>query len=268
MGSPVDDQLAFLARSTQRVRILEALHCESHDLRDLRDEVDIPRSTLRDNLDRMLELGWIEEIERRAYRTTTLGCIAIEIFDEHQTLMETAERLAPFLERVPREDVDIDLRHLSEAEVVPPEPGRPYAPDEYFVELLEGSHELRGFSPVVGRITVDAIKRRVEAEQLRIDIVVTTDVLEALESAFEREYREVLDAGCAKLWLYGGEVPYALALVDDTVVLRAIDDSGIPHTLVETDNEAAYMWAEQAFEAYRDEACRSTRWWGERFEPD
>jgi predicted transcriptional regulator len=250
------EAIGFLARTSRRAAIFEAVRRSAPDLRGLVDDLDLPRSTVYDNLDAMIDRGWIVETTDGGYRTTPLGERIVDAYLECLDRVETAGRLEPFLSYLPA-GTPVDLAALSDATLVVPEAGRPYKPIERVVELIRRADRVLGAAPVVTPQYASAFRSRVVGTDVTVELVFERDAAAALEEF--AAYRELFEApedltDRFRVGLYDGDLPYGLAVIDDTVVLKAFDDDDIPRVLVRTDERAARRWALHLYHRYRRDA--------------
>lgn len=252
--------IQYLARSDTRVSLLEALADGPRTRRELVDRLDVARTTLSRNLDRMAEFGWVEAgANGQTCRLTALGAHVHRAVDDLLADVGTGDDLEPFLSRVPADAFDLDPRLLGDADLVEATSERPLAPVERAMELRAGSTTLREFATVVMRESAAQVHERVrEADpSATIEVVLDADVAATMRE--DPEYRDSLEtmAGAEAIDYYvHGELPYLLALLDDRVLLGVVDERGTPLALVESGDDRVYDWAEDTFEAYREAASR------------
>lgn len=243
------DMVNFLARTPRRSEILDTLHRESLDLRSLSDELDVPRTTLRDNLDSMQKIGWVVENDDREYETTTLGAIVVTKFREYRRAVEVADELQPFLEQIPICDLELDVSRLEGATMTRPKPALPQAPDRKLSEHFEDADEIRALSSIVVPMAFRNLHERVTEEMVEAELVVTPTVSDVFRTTYEEWYHDFVDSQQVALGVTEELPPFGVAIVDDTVLLQALDANDRLCALVETTNEECRAWAERFFES-------------------
>lgn len=245
--------LSYLARSETRYALLESLADESKSRRALRDEVAASRSTVVRAVDRMATFGWVEETDGR-YRLTALGAHVTSAFGDVSDAFATGNRLAPLLERVPNDEFDLDVEALADARVTPATPAEPLAPLDRVTELRAASSTVRELSSVVARSSVDQVAERAASGDVDHEIVLTADLVASLGDG--SEYVDAFETALAAIdfYVYDGEFPFLLTLLDDCVTFGVVGDDDTPEALVETDDARAYEWAERTYREYRDAA--------------
>lgn len=248
-----DERLQFLAGSGVRTAILRALDDRSLNERDLRDRLGAPRSTVHQNVGKLVDRDWIEETGD-GYRTTWIGSIMLEEYESYARNVETAERLEPLLSYVDESAVNLAVLH--DVEVTTSRPNQPNAAIKRVAELLAGANSVRTFTPYLVPRFVDLLGEKVAAGDLDVEALLTATAGDALRREHAEAVAAAVDHEAVTYYRYEGTLPFALSLVDDTVVLGAFDDRGHPRTVAETESSAARTWATSVYERYRNRARR------------
>jgi len=90
----VSEAIECMGKSSQRPRILDVLTENEMDLRDLKDELNSPRTTVQRNLSVLEEQGWIEESDS-GYKATAIGYLIFKEFVRMNQKIEAVDSLAP-----------------------------------------------------------------------------------------------------------------------------------------------------------------------------
>lgn len=242
------DDVSFLAGSEPRASIVAALAAEGALSRDeLVDRCGAARVTVGRNLDRLTERGLAVE-DAGTYRLTALGdALAADFLDLLDTAAATAD-LAPLLEHLPPDALDLDPLALADAEVVVSTAANPYAPAERHAASLETAGRVRQVLPAVSGQSMEASADRILAGDLEMEVVVTPAVAETLLTDLADKFAPLRDCEHHTTHVYDGEVPYFLGLVDDAVQIGVSDDEGIPRALAVTTSDRVGEWAESTWE--------------------
>lgn len=244
--------VAFLAASAARSTILELL-CGDEELseRELRDRTEYARTTIHRNLEALLDRGWIARDEGR-YAATTSGEIVESTFAETTATVEAASRLQPFLQWVSREDLDLDLAMLRDAELTVGDPQDPLATVNRAVQPLKDTTTFKAVHPVIYLHPFEVQHRRILQGELEAEYIVPRELLGTLTSGSEytRLAREMLDSGRFDVYVFDGDIPYSLGIFDETIQLGATEE-GEPRAVVETSSADVRAWAERRYEEYR-----------------
>lgn len=252
------EELRFLVGSPNRVQILELLDNRTLDIRDLRDELDIPRTTLQKNIRELEEKKWIHRTKdsggNAGYTTTTLGNIIMSEFRRCRDIMYSATELEPFLRWIPKNVLEPDIRHLKDSNITTPEPPNPRAPERRLVELVNNSSTIRLFSPILTPMMVDELNQGFNEGDLEGEAVLEREVIEVLQEEYSDIVRRAEENPSIKLKMYDGELPFVLVILDEYVVYAGVDEDGVTRALLTNDSSTAVNHAEQMYGSYAEEA--------------
>ncbi|MFB6152385.1 MAG: helix-turn-helix transcriptional regulator [Haloarculaceae archaeon] len=249
------EAVAFLARSRSRASILEFVsRRDGVTEREIRERVDCSRTTVRRNIESLLERDWIEE-RGREYSASASGGIIADRFSEMVDTVETTARLQPFLRWMPADEFGLDVRALRDAAVVAGDAGDPLAAVNRIVRRLEETDRWRAVSPFVALHPFEVLHERTVQGDLSAELVVASPVAETLRSnaAYSGLTREMLDSGALDVYVCDREVPYYLGLLERRVQIGA-ENEGRPRALIEDASEPVRSWATDAYEDFRDAA--------------
>lgn len=246
--------VAFLARSENRVAILRALGTRSRTRRELEDETGVSRSTLGRALGDLEERRWVER-DGQTYATTTAGDL---ILDQFVPLLETMgglRTLEDAVDLLPIEEMSLDIRHLADAQVVTPTELNPTAPYDYHIETLQDADNVYATARTGPPSCVTALHEMVTSGHLDATLVLDRTYLGALSADEEmmRQWCEMA-AGSATIQSHEGPIPYVLFVLDETIQLWPCDDTGITWGVVESEDSRVLSWARATIEDYRNQA--------------
>jgi predicted transcriptional regulator len=252
-----DEAVEYLSRSPVRVRLLAALRAGPVTRAELRDRLDVARTTVGRNVDRMAGLGWIEETPEGP-RLTALGAFVVAEFRDLLDAFAVGDDLAPLLERIPADEFDLDPARLADARVTVATDAQPLAPIDRVTTIRADSDSLRELSSVVVADSAEQVRERVASAgpDATVEVVLEAATVETARS--NPDYRETFEAAVEAdpidVYRYDGSFPFLLALFDDRIALGVTDERGTPVALVESDEPAVRTWAERRYEAYRADA--------------
>ena len=250
------ENIKFLTQSPVRVQILELLREEGAlSKNDLAEHFDVSRVTIQRNVKALEERDWIDN-SHPTYAITPLGELVIEEVTPLTDSMEIARKLRPFLKWMPRDSFDVDPLELADATVIPVDPTDPYNWVSYHIERFESVSHVRMTLPMIGDEAWDVTTKRTLAGELEAEFIADPDVAETLRTnpRYTEKVEQVLATDRLTLSVYDGQFSYGIGLFDQYVQMIAMDDDGLPQTLVETDSETVHGWAETKFESYRAKA--------------
>ncbi|MDY7082982.1 MAG: MarR family transcriptional regulator [Halobacteria archaeon] len=248
-----DDYIRFLAGSPNRERVLDSLTENPGDVRDLRDRLDIPRTTLQKNIRELEEKGWVEKVQG-GYTSTTVGEIIVGHIKDCREGVQTTMELEPFLKWVPASEFDIDIGAFEDSDITVPEPPNPRGAERRVFNKVTSSNDLKFMSPVLRPMMVETLYEHLTENEVHADITVSSDVIEVIKS----DYPEVIDAVATservELREYTGDIPFITMIFEDMVMMAALDNMGIIRALVENESEEAMEHAVELYEEYAEEA--------------
>jgi predicted transcriptional regulator len=247
--------IELLARSEHRVRILDLL-CEHGSLEKhaLGEQLDASRTTIGRNLDALEEQGWIRRTNSHC-SITRQGELVAAAFADLVSEVELTDKLQSFMQWVPDGTLDLGLEHLTDAEIILPEPGDPYAMVNRHVELIRETADDRVILPVTGLHAFEALHQKIVEENATSELIVEPTIEETFRTnpSYVELYGEMVATGRFDIRVYDGDIPYYLGVLDDTVQIGVSED-GEPRAMLETENEAVGDWAAGVHAEYKRES--------------
>lgn len=248
--------IAYLARSANRVEILDALVVGSYTVRDVEAATGVSRSTLERILSELEDRGWAERSTEGGYTATTAGALAVTEFAPVVDSMAALRSLGDAVDWLPREELSVDLHHFSDATVRTPESNSVTAPAAYMTKLLREAAEFACLVRIAPPLGFEiAMRDRAVDGQLTTEHVITEDELAYITEQPDRvrRWREYLEAS-ADVYCYDGDVPCNLFVIDGTVLV--VDREPDVCAFIETENGTVRAWARDVISTYRTEAER------------
>lgn len=248
------EALQFLLGTEIRQEILEALGDEPMTGRGLRDTLDAPRATVYQNIQQLLERDWIEETAS-GYRTTRVGDAFYATFTRWNTTFETVRDLAPFLEHVPLEELDIDALADSQIDTPPHRPGGVF--DTAYQRLQTADTAYVVGEHLHERFVQLALDRILE-DSFELVGVFPASELSVLQSHYTEDVRAGMTEGRLTLYEYDEDVYFTNAIIDESVLLAVHDPNGFLRVAIEPTASGALDWARQRFEATKADSRAMT----------
>ncbi|MCQ4333885.1 ArsR family transcriptional regulator [Natronomonas sp. F2-12] len=251
MTDPLEE-IEFLARSPNRIRVLETLSSGPHTRGELQAAVGASQPTLARILGDFEEREWVKS-QDGTYETTRLGSFVASGFRSLLSVMETESRLREVAGLLPADRFDFGLERLSDAEITTPTRADPGGPLNRALELARGAETHRIVSYVLNHEMLETVDEATAAEDQSFECVVTAETVDLLGSEYDawRRLRSLAGAEAASVWVTDREIPFAVGVADDTVYLFLRDESGLLRALVESEDPAVRSWALGAVERYR-----------------
>jgi predicted transcriptional regulator len=250
--SDVVEDVEFVARSTNRVRILETLSERQGATRqELREELSASRTTVSRNLDVLRERGWVRRTDREYALTPGTGAVVDRFLDLESTVA-TVDRLRPFLAHVDRNAFDVDLSHLEDADVVTGDSGDPLAMVNAHVSAIKRSTDVLAAVPVLGLHATEAVHDAVVDGDARVELVAAPAAADTFQKS--PEYRQFANAlqehEDFQLRPATADIPFYVGVLDDTLQV-GVDEDGEPRALLETTEPSVREWGRAKIDSLR-----------------
>jgi predicted transcriptional regulator len=254
------DDIQFLANSENRIRVLRSLADGTTSRRELQDETGVPRSSVARVLERAETRGWVDSTGSR-YSLTRTGEVMIAEIRRTIAATRGIRHLGPAVEWLPDPVETLDFRHLRDARITTPTEANPTAAFDRGLELIRDASVYRGLTqnslPEYMKVVTDLVGRG----ELDFEGVVEAAFLDVLREDPDRA--EVWTPIVDRMWVYDGEVPINMHILDETVAiwLCAPDRDGadvLVKGLLETDDASVFAWAESIYAEYVDGAVPLT----------
>lgn len=255
--SPLDD-VAYLARSANRVAALTQLAEGPHTRRELHEATEISQPTLGRLLDGFEERGWVtcDRTNGRTYELTSFGEVVAAEFDTLLRTVGTMQRFRALAPHLPLESMDFDLRHFADATITLPSSTDVTAHLRREDELIAGADAVRFLCASSYGPGIKAYRDRLVGSNVDFEAVITADALDAAADDPEaaEAVQDLVEADNVTFHRYDGPLSLILGVIDDVVSLVPLDESGVPFAFIESRNPAIRAWAEAEFEAHREDA--------------
>ena len=252
MESALDD-IQFLANSENRVHVLAALADGASTRRDIQDIADVPRSTTARVLDGAESREWVAS-EGSRYRITPLGEAMLAEFRRHRETTVAIHHLGAAIDWLPEPAWELDFRDLRSARVTTPTETNPTAHFDRGMEQLRDADGYRGLTQNSLPEYMRVLHGRIETGELDFESVLEAGFVDAVRADPDRaaRWRDLAD----RTWLYDGQVPVNLHLVDGTVLLwlcgeGEAGDDVVAKGLLESTDPSVVSWAESLYGEYR-----------------
>lgn len=268
------EAIAYLARSRNRVDVLEALTrsvtkpgrpIPSLPRREIREVTGTSRSTLGRILTEFEERGWAFRNGEGEYEATPQGeHIAAEfkpLLRSMETIHELGEAVGILpvseLSMGPEDDLSISHRHFRDATVRETANWDPHELERFYADLLEDASTFRALIYVGPFRAVDrAVTERTRSGEMNAKGVFSATIVDRLLRTPEFGPTKE-DVAVDNLELHRSEehIPCNLWIVDETVALENSQVEGVePGTLILSEDPTVRRWARKLFDRYLEGA--------------
>jgi predicted transcriptional regulator len=253
---PALAEVEFLARSPNRVAVLQSLAEGQRTRNELADATGASQATLGRILSDFEERSWVARDGSR-YEATATGELVARGVGDLLSIVETERELRDIVAYLPTEDLGFDLRRLADATVTVPTETRPNAPVRRLLDLTRAADRSRAFSHAFNEQSLGLTAERATAGELDFEGVFSRSAIDAIagDAELRRRLVTLLDADGATVRVCDDGIPVAATVLDDTVHLLVRDDSGVLRASVDTDDEAVRDWAVGTFDRYWERAA-------------
>lgn len=256
--------VSYLTRSRNRVKILRAVASESIPPRELVEMLGISRSTLQRILSELEDRKWAKRTPEGHYVATPTGTHVVNELVPFVESMEIIRELGGAVATLPTDSLSLGIKHFRDATVIRPAPNDPNAPGSYFATAIRDTAELRCAVDLAAPLSLEeAMRERVDDGVLQSEHVLTDRLFRYNCQHPERAqtWQDLAQSG-ADVYRYDGAIACNVFVLDETVLLGETPPDGEGCTLIETDSERVVEWAHWFIEEYRTKADPLT---GEEF---
>jgi biotin operon repressor len=255
MTSPFEE-INFLTRSENRVRLLETLTGGAYSESELIERTGISKVTVRRALDAFRERGWVTESDG-GYTATRVGEALAVDYGRLEGTMDVACRLGPVVDLLPVEGMGFDLRSLSEVTISDPETYDVLQTVDRWVTLIREADRLEVFTYRSGRMVAEPVYEEIADGSLEMDAILAPSELERVRAdpATREIKREILEAG-ANYYVAAEEPakPYSFGMFGDIAVMTGWNGDSKPQTHIEGRADPLVEWVRGEYEAMKAEA--------------
>jgi predicted transcriptional regulator len=254
------EDVAYLSRSPNRVRILETLAEGAHTRRELMDATGVSRTTLGRILNELAERGWAERTTDGGYVATRTGEHAVASFLPLIDAMATVRSLDEAAAWLPGSVHDVGLDAFRDATVHRPDQNTPMSFARELVDRIDRAREVRTLTYLAPpeHAVAEVLHERIRDVNVTSEFVLAGGLAEQLAADPDRRvrWRDSIEAG-AVVYSYDGYISCNLFVIDGTVlVVNTKPENGSPGAFLESDHPRSLEWAEDLVASYRADAER------------
>lgn len=250
------DATAYLARSENRVRVLQALDNGHRDRRDLVDAIDGSTATVGRVLQEFQDRGWAQRTAD-GYYLMAVGREVLAAFRPFIGTLTAIQHLGEAVDWIPTDEHPIELSAFRDAIVRYPRRDDPAEVTDYFLRELKATTSFRALTHLV---PIEAKQREfldgLRSGEMDVETVITDDLLAYLQRDPDHRSRHVdlIEAGY-RTATCGERVPCNLFVFDDLVLLsESHPEDGNPYAAIVSQNPRVLAWANDLFEQYQERA--------------
>ena len=242
----VDEIMQCVAGTEHRTDILRTLSEENKDLRDLSDDLDIPRATLRHNLGKLVDTALVETTVGNEYRVTPLGEATLSGLAVFREPLDVATRLNPFLSRIDYDEFDVPLSALKDGELTESTRANPFAPSRRVEDVLRSQPVATCHLPIFPSSLGSDGQKTVPFKGVRF--AAPPDVLSGLADRNESAFTDLIERNRVFQTANPNEASLGLLRTDTEAFALVLDENQKPHALAENNSELFCEWVDDKLE--------------------
>lgn len=246
------ETIEFLSGSIHRYHVLKALRDRPMEIRDLKDELNVPRTTIQRNVKELEEKEWVRRGDS-GYKTTLVGRLILDKFADAVDSVRQVQSVAPFF-TWSGELPGLTAETLEGAVVTTPEPHRPHNPLNAIIESLQDANRVRAFLPTLSALFLTQYFNSTEAAETVVELILSKDVTEMMENLDTADDIPLWKKNNVDCYVYDGNLPVGIFRFNGQLSLTAYDEEGRIRALLESESEPAIDWAENLYDQYRSMA--------------
>lgn len=236
----------------KRASFLDRLAAGPTTKRDLRDDLDVSRSTVYKAVRELEDAGIVEQTEGGC-RLTLFGRLLVEQYQRFAETVGDVERHRSLLGVLPP-DCPVITDVLVGAEFVLGERHAPNLPVGRIEDLVRRADRVAAMTPVVIPQYVDLYHEQVVDRDTTADVVLEAPVVEYLRSDHGERFAEAVETGRLAVWETDETLPFGLVYSRDELAVMVYTDSGELSGVIVNDTDAALDWGREVFHRYRARA--------------
>ncbi|WP_128477254.1 helix-turn-helix transcriptional regulator [Halorussus pelagicus] len=223
----------------------------------LAQELDVSSKTVYRRAHKLIESGLVKRCQN-GYRLSNLGQLYCNLISELWNISGNISEIKPLLrdaslQKYPPYWFFAEIRTVCATEETP------LRPIEELEAVFKNAEKLHGLLPVVASRFVKLLRRRVEASELSLELIVKSAAIDKLRQRDDEGDGMLMRD--AQLWQIES-VPYGLIIVIEpkpSVFLVMHNENGMVTGIIENQNPVATTWALQKFDQYLTDAT-SANW--------
>lgn len=239
----------FLLEVVKRAPMLAALREESLSPRDLRERLDVSKSTAHRNATSLAERGLLQKSDGE-YTLTEFGRRVADVVSTFEADMETTVRLAPIFDALSGTVPPCPIDAFADATVTPTDQGDPFGPLARFVSLISETDSVcMADSYAIAPAYIEEVQGRI-LDGLEAKVIERPEVAEDIMENYPKRCVRLCGSEFFTLKLLD-DLPFGLVILDHRIGIGVRDPrTGTPRALVDTDAKEAREWAETVFDSF------------------
>lgn len=245
----------FFSWSVNCLRVLTQIAKRPCSHAELRQRLEMHRTTLRRKLNQLEDHRWIEERPaENLYQLSPAGQFVIKGVAGLLQSLQTASRLSTFQEKF-SDEIPIEMNVIDSCEITLRRQHDPYAPTTEFLDVVNDTAVFRAMLPSINPYNIDVFIEK-DTDDTVFEIISTTDSFELLRNKFPEKSDILNNSEKVDLFIYDELPPFGICLYDDGIMGIEYDSHmSIEAVLTAPDScQKITGWAEHRYEFCKQEA--------------
>lgn len=255
-NAEIREQIAFIASSENRLRVLRALQNQIVQQNELAQQLSVSRTTVHRRTRDLEDQDWIREVTgSEQYELTTHGDELLEAYEDVSEMVETVRDAEAFLSALTADQIEIPVEVLEAGRVVVASPENPHTPVMDFLQNLrfDDTVRFRSMAPVVSEVYNTEIGEYVGSD-IQMELIIDESTLDTSKSKNPEGLEDALGAGNLELYLHPGDVSFGLVIFNDEMAMMgAFDEEGNHRAGLIGEDETAVNWMIDVYKMYKQD---------------
>lgn len=247
--------IPFFSWSVNCLRVLTQIAKRPCSHAELRQRLEMHRTTLRRKLNQLEDHHWIEAIPaENRYRISPAGQIVIKGVASLLKSLQTASRLGVFQAQLPHE-IPLGMDVMDSCEITLRQHRDPYAPATEFLDAIRNTRVLRAMLPTINPHYSDVfIEQAIDGG--RSELISITSTFEMLQTRCPTMFDEEHQLSYMNLFVCDKLRSFGVCLCDETIVITVYDEYMSIKAVVTVPYSCHEVvdWAEQRYESCKRDA--------------
>ena len=249
---PVFELVSYLTGSERRMTMLFVLAEEPITRQQLHGKTGIQRASIEKILAEFQQRNLATD-DGHLFTATALGRhVAGELRSSIESI-EAMRVIEPLRAWLPVEEIGLPVRRLDPTDVYHASPEDTEEMLEQAQALVAEATRMRSLVHFMVPPCLDAAWRSATDGRQTLEGITTTEVLEGVnaDQTQARQVRDLFMSQHAEGFVYDGEIPQEVLILDTTVFLPVLDDEGRCHGYIESEDVVIREWAEELIDSYK-----------------
>lgn len=242
-----------ISQSKNRLQILCLLNESAQPIRDLVEQCDSSRTTVKRNIQKLIDVNWVhEDVEEGLYSLSTAGHILVDQFTDFLSNCLFAYDLGCFLEEF-GQPMNVNPESLKSCTVIRPRPNDPYNLEERITTDLGNVNRIKILAPALSPTIMNRLVECIAGID-EFELVTNTSSYSRLSMQYPDFTSRLTETEDGELRIYGGDLQYGICITDQHSILLAYNTDDRLHSALEVQKSQKELvsWCQDEYETVRE----------------